>query len=208
MKETGPEATPIVDLHDVARRPQAREREAGAAAGLLDHRRPLHGVEDLRHRVTDRQDEASRELAGRLARVHQRRRVRQKLEPRHRVVELRLPGRGIAPVRRFRRGDRARDATQESIGRLDDAPLPVAAQVAPLQDRLRIVRPLGRPPWTQNEAASLQPKTEHSHSQASREKYFRGRAQLLRAADDKPLAWWEVHRCASPFLTGSRYADR
>ena len=55
-------------LHDVAARPQAREREAGAAARLVDERRPLQRVEDAGEVVLDRQHEAGGELPVRAAR--------------------------------------------------------------------------------------------------------------------------------------------
>ena len=55
-------------LHDVAPRPQPREREAGPAAGLVDERGPLERVEDRGEVVLDRQDEAGGELAVRRAR--------------------------------------------------------------------------------------------------------------------------------------------
>src|SRR5690606_9523456 len=51
---------------------QAREGEAGAAAGPLYQRHWLQRLEDLLQTVADREDEARGELAERRARVHQR----------------------------------------------------------------------------------------------------------------------------------------
>src|SRR5439155_11916045 len=67
---------------------QPREREAGSTARLVDDRRGLHRVEDLFHRVADRQDIARGVLkAVSLAGVHEGWRVRQEVPLDHDVVE-------------------------------------------------------------------------------------------------------------------------
>ena len=80
MKETGPQATPLVELTTSLAGPQAGEGEAGAAAGLVDQGGVLDGVEDALDGVLDGQDEAGGELAQLAAGVHQGRGVGQELK--------------------------------------------------------------------------------------------------------------------------------
>ena len=85
-------------VHDVVLRPEAREREAGAAARLLDDGGRLHRLEDLLHGVADRQHVAGRVLERvPLARVHERRGVRQEVALDHHVVEGGRRSRGRPP---------------------------------------------------------------------------------------------------------------
>ncbi len=77
---------------DVIGRAQAREREAGAAAALVDEGGELDGVENLLHGVVNRQDEASGELPELAAGVHECRGVGQELQPCHQAMELLLDG--------------------------------------------------------------------------------------------------------------------
>ena len=83
-----PGGDPARGLHDVALRPQPREREPRAPARLVDQRHVLERLEDARHRVLDRQHEARGKLAELGPGVHQRRGVRQELQRAHRGVEL------------------------------------------------------------------------------------------------------------------------
>ena len=91
MNETGPLETPLGAVHHVVVRAQAREGEAGAAAGLVDEGGVLDGVEDGLHGVADGQDEAGGELAQLAAGVHEGGGVGQELEARHELVEGLLP---------------------------------------------------------------------------------------------------------------------
>ena len=98
---------------------QSREREAGPAARLVDD-----GVEDLLHRVAHREHVARRVLeAVALARVHERRRVREVVPVDHDVVERGrdLSDGGVAPpVPGFARRDRQRDPPAHLLRGLDD----------------------------------------------------------------------------------------
>src|SRR4030095_3100065 len=75
-------------VHHVVLGAQPREREAGAAPRLLDDGGRLHRLEDLLHRVPDREHVARRVLQRiLLPRVHQRGRVGQEVAVDHPVVE-------------------------------------------------------------------------------------------------------------------------
>ena len=80
-------------------RAQPGEGKARAAAGFVDERGELHGIEDLVHGVANRQHETGGQLAQGRAGVHEGGRIGQKAHPDHKVVEfagqgLGLPGRG------------------------------------------------------------------------------------------------------------------
>ena len=71
----------------IALRAQAAEREAGAAAALVNQRRLLDLVEDFVQRIVHRQHEAGRQLLQLAPGVHQRRRVGHQLQAAHGLVE-------------------------------------------------------------------------------------------------------------------------
>lgn len=58
--------------HPAVARTQARKGKAGAAAGLVDHRRELHGIKDFLDGISHRKHKAGCELAERRARIHER----------------------------------------------------------------------------------------------------------------------------------------
>ena len=132
-------------LDEVVLGTQPREREPGPAAALVDDGGGLHRVEDLLHRVADRQDVAGRVLqAVALAGVHQRRRVRQEAVVDHDLVEGfgDLPHRRRAPaVPRLARGDGQGDAPAHLLGSLDHLPV-LAREIALTQDAQRWLSPL------------------------------------------------------------------
>ena len=72
MKETGPEATPMVRADDVVLGPEPGEAEPGAAAALVHQRHGAEGVVDaalaVGEGVVDREHEAGGELAQRAGR--------------------------------------------------------------------------------------------------------------------------------------------
>ena len=68
-------------------RAEMAERKAGPAAGLMNERLMLDPVEDGFQRILDGQHEAGGELLQVAARVHERGRVGQELQPAHHVVE-------------------------------------------------------------------------------------------------------------------------
>ena len=78
---------------------QTGESEAGAAAGLVNHGRILHGVKDALDGVIDRQHEAGRQLAYVSPRIHERGRVREEAAGDHELVEL--DGKFLGRIRGF-----------------------------------------------------------------------------------------------------------
>ena len=122
--DTGPGRPPAGRAHEVVLRPQPREREAGAAARLVDDGRGLDRLEDLLHRVAHGQHVAGGVLeVVALARVHQRRRVGQEVPLDHHVVEGggHLVDRGRAAAEPLLGGrDGAGDPPAHLLGRLDD----------------------------------------------------------------------------------------
>src|SRR6185295_1967696 len=114
-------------VYHVVLRAEAGEREAGAAARLLDDRGRLYRLEDLLHRVPDRQHVAGGVLERvLLARIHQRGGVGQEVTLDHHVVEggRDLPDRGRAPPEAtLRGGDGGGDPPAHLLGGLPHLPL-------------------------------------------------------------------------------------
>lgn len=115
--------------HHRARGPQLLEREARAAARLVDDGRVGRRLHDARDGVRHVEDEARGELARRLARVDEAGRVRDELAPQHDAahhrIELLAPGRvhlGVADV--------PDDAAHDVGPLLDGLPLRVLQAVA------------------------------------------------------------------------------
>ena len=126
----------------VAGGPQLGEREAGAAAGLLDLGGPPYGLEHAGRGVVDRHDEACRELAEWSAGVHQSRRVRARTRARHHPLELGARGGDLVSAVtecRLDRADVAGDAAEQMFWRLDDHAV-LAGEVARAQDLQRVIR--------------------------------------------------------------------
>src|ERR1051325_3943294 len=127
---------------EVAGRAQPGEREAGAAARLLDLGGPAHRLEHAGRGVVDRDHEAGGELAEWPTGVHQSGRVGQELERRHHAFEG-VACRGDLPGRVAHRGlggtDVVGDATEQAVGGLDDDAL-LAHQVAGAEHRQGVVR--------------------------------------------------------------------
>ncbi len=125
-------------------RAQAAERKAGAASRLMDERLLLDGVEDRFQRILDRQDKAGGQLLEVAPRVHERRRVGQKVQPGHHAEKGFGPttdGFGRGPtVPALGLGDIVRDPPEHLIGRLNRFTPCVLLQIAAPQHRQRIRR--------------------------------------------------------------------
>ena len=122
MNESGPRRDALGAEDEVVLGTHAREREAGAAAALVDEGGVLDGLEDRVHGVADGKHEARRELAELAPGVHERGAVGQELEVGHQPVERVLPllDRGGGVVEAFGLGDGVGDAPEQRFGGLLD----------------------------------------------------------------------------------------
>ena len=98
----------------------------------------LYGVEDRFQGIVYRQHEASGELLKWTSGVHEGRRIREKCQGRHGIVES--AGQTASVGGRFDRGDIIGDAVKQRGGGLDDNAPFVLGQVTLAQDRQCIGR--------------------------------------------------------------------
>jgi hypothetical protein len=90
--------------------------------------------------VFDRQDEACRKLAHSCPRVHERRRVRQKLKVRHRIGELVGAGVRTAAMPPLDRSHVRRHSPEHLVRGLNDLTRRVGSQVPRVENALRVGR--------------------------------------------------------------------
>src|SRR5262249_21736108 len=131
--------------HEIVLGPKPGERESRASSGLVNDGSCLDRVEDLGHRVPDRQHVAGGVLElVLLARVHQGRRVGQEEATDHHVVEGGrhfVHGRGGAPEPTFGGRDGARHAPAHLFGRLCHDAV-VAREITLVEHAQRRLRPV------------------------------------------------------------------
>ena len=151
MKETGPDATPMVERTGSPSGRSRREAEAGAAARLVHEGHGLERVVDaapaVGQGVFHRQHEARGELAQGTAGIHQRGRVRLEAAVDHQVVELPrdLPHRGLGgAVVGVHVGDGLGHAPEHRLGTLDGLALLVLLQIPLGQHDARVLREFRR----------------------------------------------------------------
>lgn len=112
----------------------------------MDERLLLEGIQNRVEGIFDRQHEAGSQLLQRSSGIHERGRVGEKLQPRHRFIEspcrLREAGRGRIAL--FGEGDVGCDAPEELRGRLRHPPLVILGEVPPAKDDLCLRRQSGK----------------------------------------------------------------
>ncbi len=136
MKETGPEATPLVEATRSRLGRRWLNEKPVPPPELVNERLLLHRLENRLQGILDRQDEAGGQLLQRAAGVHEGRRVRQEVEAAHQSEEF-LSGLSaccaVAGIERLGRGDVGSHTTEHLRRRFDGRAVGVLGQIASAQ---------------------------------------------------------------------------